>query len=250
METPKELENLKAFPNQTYKKVSIVIPVFNEARTLETVLDLVSKAPVLGLERQIILVDDSSKDGSREILKNLTSPIYDVVLQETNAGKGAALRAGFKKVTGDIVIIQDADLEYDPYEYEKLLKPFFEEKADLVYGSRYLQSSMRQVPRFWHTFLNKLFTRFSNMVTNLYLTDVQTCYKVFNRRVLNDVALNLSADRFGFDPEFTAKIAKHDYKIVEVPISYYPRNYKTGKHLRFTDALEAAWAVIKYNFFK
>ncbi len=245
-----ELVKLKSSPNPDYKKVTIVIPVYNEKRTLQALVDLVQKAPVFGLEKEIILVDDKSKDGTSEMVKGLEGGSIRVVLHERNTGKGGALHTGFKHATGDIVLVQDADLEYDPHEYEILLKPFLEDKADVVYGSRYLQNNLRQVHRFWHTFFNKCYTYFSNMFTNTYFSDMMTCYKAFNRKVLNEVALKLESKRFGFEPEFTAKISRGKYKIVEVPISYYPRSRAHGKHIGLTDAIEGIWVIIKYNVFK
>jgi glycosyltransferase involved in cell wall biosynthesis len=246
----REFLNLKASPNPVYKKVSIVIPVYNEQRTIQTVVDVVRSALTCGLQKEIILVDDCSRDGTREKLRQLDYPDVKVIFHENNTGKGGALRSGFKSATGDIIIVQDADLEYDPHEYEILINPFLSAKADVVYGSRYLKSGLRQVPRFWHTFFNKLFSTFSNMMTNIYLTDVQTCYKVFNRKVLQEVGLKLESKRFGFDPEFTAKIAKKKFKIMEVPVSYYPRTRVAGKHMDLKSELEAVWVVIKYNLFK
>jgi glycosyltransferase involved in cell wall biosynthesis len=250
MEQPNELLNLKVSPSPIYKKVSIVIPVYNEQRTIQTVIDVVRSAQIAGLEKEIILVDDCSKDGTREKLQQLNCPDVKVIFHKNNTGKGGALHSGFKAATGDIIIVQDADLEYDPHEYELLLNPFLHFKADVVYGSRYLKSGLRQVPRFWHTFFNKLFSMFSNMMTNIYLTDVQTCYKVFNRKVLEEVGWHLESNRFGFDPEFTAKIAKKKYKIMEVPVSYYPRTRVAGKHMDFKSQLEAVWVAIKYSLFK
>lgn len=246
----KELENLKASPRAQYKSVSIVIPVHNEARTIETVIELVAKAQVHGLQKEIILIDDASNDGTVEILKKINRPEVKIIFLKDNTGKGAVLNLGFKQATGDIILIQDADLEYDPYEYEVLLKPFFTDKADVVYGSRYLQSNVRQVPLYWHTVFNKMFSHFSNFFTNMYVTDVMTCYKVFNRIVLNEVVFGLTSKRFGFEVEFTARIARKNYKIIEVPISYYPRTIKAGKHMKFKDALECLWSIFKYNIFK
>ncbi len=250
MEQLKELLNLKVSPNHNYKKVSIVIPVFNEKRTILTILNVVKSAPTCGLEKEIILVDDFSTDGTREILQNLQLEHVKVVLQDHNQGKGACLQKGFKKAVGDIVIVQDADLEYDPHEYELLLRPFLDNKADVVFGSRYLQNNLRQVQKFWHTFFNRLFTLFSDMLTNVYLTDVQTCYKVFNRKVLEDITPKLISERFGFDPEFTTLVARGGYKIMEVPVSYYPRTRQAGKHMDFKSQLETLWCAIKFNLFQ
>ena len=245
-----ELQNLKVTPNPSYHKISIVVPVYNERRTIETILEVILGAPVLGLEKEVILVDDFSKDGTREVLETIRDPRVKVILQSENGGKGSALHAGFRAVTGDLVIVQDADLEYDPHEYPILLHPFLEQKADIVYGSRYLKNNLRQVPRFWHTFFNKLFTLLTSAITNVYMTDVQTCYKVFNRKVLEEVAWTLQSKRFGFDPEFTAKMARGAYKIMEVPVSYYPRTRQAGKHMNLKSELETLLTMLKYNLFK
>jgi glycosyltransferase involved in cell wall biosynthesis len=239
--------NLKGSQNYSYQKVNIVVPVYNEKATILTLLDKVLDAPVFGLQKEIILVDDASVDGTREILKIFSDPRVKIVLKDKNQGKGSALHDGFLSATGDVIIIQDADLEYDPNEYESLLSPFLNDKADVVYGSRYLKNNLKAGPKFWHTFFNKAFSAFSNLLTGLRLTDAQTCYKIFNQKVLNDVAKNLSAKRFGFDPEFTAKIAKKGYTIVEVPVSYYPRTSQAGKHMNFNSQLETFWSLIKYN---
>lgn len=249
MEGPQELRHLKVSPNPVYKKVSIVIPVYNELRTIQTILDVVSSAPVHNLEKEIVLIDDKSTDGTDELLKTLKMPGLKVILQEKNGGKGKALQAGFRAVTGDIVIIQDADLEYDPHDYPALIAPFLTDKADIVYGSRYMQSNSRQVHRFWHTFFNKLMTYFSNALSNVYLTDMHTCYITFNRTVLEEVAIGMTSQRFGFNPEFAARMAKKHYKVIEVPISYYPRTKAQGKKIGFKDALDTLWVTIKYNLF-
>jgi glycosyltransferase involved in cell wall biosynthesis len=250
MEQLKELLNLKVSPNYHYRKISIVIPVYNEKRTILAVLDVVLSAPVCGLEKEVLLVDDCSTDGTRDVLKGITDSRVRVVLKDKNGGKGSSLHEGFKQASGDIVIVQDADLEYDPHEYELLIKPFLDNKADVVYGSRYLKSGLRQVPKFWHTAFNKLFTMFSNMMTNQYLTDVQTCYKVFNYKVLEEVGKKLTSERFGFDPEFTAKISRGGYKIMEVPVSYYPRSKQAGKHMNLRSELETVWCAVKFNLFR
>lgn len=244
-----ELANLKISPKAVYRKVTIIIPVYNEERTIKTLVEIVQSAPTSGLEKQIILVDDGSRDGTVDILKPLAGPSLEVIFHERNLGKTHALYTGFRAATGDIIIVQDADLEYDPFEYQLLILPFLNEKADVVYGSRYLKSSNRQVPRFWHTFFNKVYTYISNSLSNIYLTDVYTCYKAFNRKVLTEVGLGLSSKRFGFDAEFTAKIARKPYKIIEVPVSYYPRTHARGKHMSLFDQLEALWYIVRYNLF-
>jgi glycosyltransferase involved in cell wall biosynthesis len=245
-----ELENLRATPNPLYKTLSVVIPVHNESKTIEAVIELVAKAQVHGLQKEIIIVDDYSNDGTTEKLKKINRQEVRVIFAETNTGKGGALQKGFQYAKGDLIIIQDADLEYDPYEYENLLKPFFTDKADIVFGSRYLQSNTRQVTYYWHTMFNKLFSHFSNLFTNLYLTDVMTCYKAFTKKVLNETVKKMTSQKFGFEVEFTARVANKEYKIVEVPISYYPRSVKAGKHMKIKDALECAWSVIKFRFTK
>jgi glycosyltransferase involved in cell wall biosynthesis len=249
-ETPKELLNLRVSPNAIFHKITVIIPVHNEIRTISTILNIVTGAPVSGLQKEVIVIDDCSTDGTREKLKEYHHENVKVIFHEKNTGKGGALHTGFKHATGDIIIIQDADLEYDPHEYESLIKPFLYEKADIVYGSRYLKHNSRQVHRYWHTMFNKLFTHFSNMLSNTYLTDVQTCYKVFNRKVLEEVALKIESKRFGFEPEFAARIARRHYKIIEVPISYYPRSYALGKHIGLKDAFEGLWIIVKYNLFR
>lgn len=247
MDASEALLQLKVTPNKQYRKLSIVVPVYNEIRTLKDVLEVIKSAPVLEMEKEIILVDDFSTDGSTDFLRTLEDGQFVTVFHQENQGKGAALKSGFLKATGDIILVQDADLEYDPHEYEILLKPFFEDKAEVVYGSRYLQNTRKQVHRFWHTFFNKLFTYFSNALSDLYLSDVYTCYKAFNRDVADAVVPGLSSKRFGFEPEFTAKIARGGYKVIEVPISYYPRTYALGKHIGLKDAIEGLWVIIKSN---
>ncbi|HYF05175.1 MAG TPA: glycosyltransferase family 2 protein [Patescibacteria group bacterium] len=233
----------------TYHKVSIVVPVYNEKRYISTLITALQEAPVLDLKKEIILVDDCSKDGTREVLQGL--PLqegFKVIYRETNGGKGSALVDGFKVVTGDIVIVQDADMEYDPNEYPSLLEPFLEHNAEVVYGSRYLKGSLRQVPLFWHTIFNKLFTLLSNMLTNVYLTDEQTCYKVFNKKVLEEVALKIESKRFGFDPEFTVRMSRGKYKIMEVPVSYYPRTRAAGKHMNLRSQIDTLITLLKYSW--
>ncbi|MDD5009416.1 MAG: glycosyltransferase family 2 protein, partial [Syntrophorhabdaceae bacterium] len=198
-------------------------------------------------EKEIIIVDDGSVDGTRDILKNLKEPNITVVLQEVNQGKGAALRAGFARAKGDIVIIQDADLEYDPRDYPKLLEPILEGKADVVYGSRFLGGPHR-VLYFWHYIGNMAVTLLSNMFTNLNLTDMETGYKVFKREVLKDITIE--SNRFGFEPEITAKIAKGRFKVYEIPISYYGRSYEEGKKITWRDGIKAFFTILKYNMFR
>ena len=229
----------------SYKKVSIVIPVYNERSTIEQVLDQVKAAPVLNLEKEIILVDDFSNDGTRQFLEGLNDPSVRIFYQDQNYGKGFALHKGFEAATGDIAVIQDADLEYDPVEIEKMLRPILETGAKVVYGSRYLQPS--QGLGFLHSFFNKLFTQVGNILIGQKITDIMTCYKAFDREVLNKVIPSLESQRFGFEPEVTAKISQAGYQIVEVPISYQPRSKNEGKHMNFQGQVESLLALIKYS---
>ena len=224
--------------------LSIIIPAYNEANFIGDVIRRVQEAPY---EKEIIIVDDGSVDGTRDILKSLTDPNITVVLKEVNQGKGAALRAGFARAKGDIIIIQDADLEYDPRDYPKLLEPILEGKADVVYGSRFLGGPHR-VLYFWHYVGNMGVTLLSNMFTNLNLTDMETGYKVFKREVLKDITIE--SNRFGFEPEITAKIAKKRFRVFEIPISYYGRSYEEGKKITWRDGIKAFFTIVKYNVFR
>jgi glycosyltransferase involved in cell wall biosynthesis len=224
--------------------VSVVVPVYNERATL---LEIVRRIREVPLTKEIILVDDGSTDGTRDLLASL-EPSEDirVVLHKQNRGKGAAVRTGFGEATGDIVIIQDADLEYDPRQYGRLIRPIVEDMADVVYGSRYLPVEPSRVLHFWHSMGNRALTTLSNMFTNLNLTDMETCYKVFRRDVITAIAPKLKENRFGIDPELTAKIARHKYRICEVGISYSGRTYQEGKKIGLSDACRVSWSILRY----
>ena len=226
-------------------KLSVVIPVYNERGTIREILECVR---AVDIDKEIILVDDGSTDGTREILKGLSDNATKVVLHERNMGKGAALRTGFRNVSGDIVIIQDADLEYDPSQYPKLIRPILDGKADVVYGSRFVTGDCRRVIYFWHSVGNKFLTLLSNVFTNLNLTDMESCYKVFRREVLEKITIE--ENRFGFEPEITAKIAKMNVRIYEMGISYSGRSYKEGKKIGWKDGLSAIRCILKYNLFR
>jgi glycosyltransferase involved in cell wall biosynthesis len=246
-------------------KLTIVIPVYNERPFIEEIVRRVQAVCLDGIEKEIIIIDDGSIDGTREYLHQLeTCPSMHhhanmgymagqggeqncdlrILFQAKNQGKGAALSRGFKEATGDIVIVQDADLEYDPQEYPKLLEPIRKGVADVVYGSRFLGGPHRVV-YFWHYVGNKFLTLCSNMLTNLNLTDMETCYKVFRTEVLKGV--KLKQKRFGFEPEITAKIAKNNWRIYEVPIAYYGRTYAEGKKIGWKDGVKAIWCIFRYN---
>jgi glycosyltransferase involved in cell wall biosynthesis len=227
-------------------KVSVVIPVYNEQ---QWVLELVRRVQAVPLPKEIVIVDDCSTDGTRDILRGLEGEGVRVVYQPQNRGKGAALREGFRHASGDVVLVQDADLEYDPAEYPLLLQPIVEGRADVVYGSRFIGDSHR-VLYFWHYVANKALTTLSNMVTNLNLTDMETCYKVFRREVL--AGITLKSDRFGFEPEVTAKIARQRgpaWRVYEIPISYSGRTYEDGKKIGLRDAFTALYCIIRYWVF-
>ena len=230
-------------------KLSIVIPVYNEKKFIQEIIKRVKNVDLRHIRKEIIIIDDFSTDGTRDILKNKIEPIVDkIIYQERNLGKGAALRVGFQHISGDVVIIQDADLEYDPIEYEKLLKPILENKADVVYGSRFAGGEPHRVLFFWHYIGNRFLTTFSNMFTNLNLTDIESCYKVFRKEVLDSVKIEQNG--FGFEPEITAKVSKGDWRIYEVGISYAGRSYAEGKKVNWKDGFQAIWCILKYSLFK
>ncbi len=225
-------------------KLSVVIACYNEAATIEKVIDAVVRAPFP--DKEIIVVDDFSTDGTREILRDRVAPrISKVIYHPVNLGKGAALRSAIREATGDVVIVQDADLEYDPEEYPKVINPILENKADVVYGSRFIGSEPHRVVYFWHRVGNGLLTLLSNMFTNLNLTDMETCYKAFRREVIQSIAI--VENRFGFEPEITAKMARKGVQIYEVGISYHGRTYKEGKKINWKDGCRALYCILKYN---
>ena len=237
---------LAIYPIPADFKLSVVIPVYNERQWIR---ELVRRVQAVSVAKEIILVDDCSTDGTRELLRELEGDGVSVLYQAKNRGKGAALREGFRRATGDVVIVQDADLEYDPAEYVHLIQPILEGRADVVYGSRFIGEGHR-VLYFWHSVANKVLTTISNMLTNLNLTDTETCYKVFRREVL--AGIHLKSNRFGFEPEITAKIARRRnpaWRIYEIPISYSGRTYEEGKKIGLGDALAALFWIVRYRLF-
>jgi glycosyltransferase involved in cell wall biosynthesis len=229
------------------KTLSIVVPVFNEARTIALVLERVRKAPSAGLEKELIVVDDGSSDGTREYLAGLREHDTRCVFHERNLGKGAALRTGFAHASGEVVIVQDADFEYDPADYPQLLQPILDGKADVVLSSRFLAGHAHRVLYFWHAMGNRTLTLLSNAFTNLNLTDMESGYKVFTREVL--ARLTIREDRFGVEPEIVAKVARLGCRIYEVGISYAGRTYEEGKKVSWRDGVRALWCIVKYSWF-
>lgn len=227
-------------------KLSVIIPCYNEK---ETITDLVGRVKASPVElKEIIIVDDASSDGTRDILNTISDPLVKVIYHSKNQGKGAALRSGFFAASGDICIVQDADLEYDPNEFPLVIKPILENKADVVFGSRFLGGRAHRVVYYWHSVGNKFLTMLSNMMTNLNLTDMETCYKAFRREVIQ--GLTIRENRFGFEPEITAKVARMNLRIYEVGISYYGRTYKEGKKIGWKDGFRAIYCIFKYNLWR
>jgi glycosyltransferase involved in cell wall biosynthesis len=223
--------------------LSVVMPVYNEIGTIE---EIIRRVLAVDVEKEIVVVDDGSTDGTREYLRKLSDPRIRLFLQETNQGKGAAVRKGIAEAAGDVIIIQDADLEYDPAEYHRLMKPIVDGRADVVFGSRFNGSTVR-VHMFWHTVGNKFLTLLSNMFTNLNLTDMEVCYKMFRSQIIKN--MNLRSNGFGFEPEVTAKVARMNCRIYETPISYYGRDYSEGKKIGWKDGVTAVCAIIYFRFF-
>lgn len=232
------------------KTLSVVIPVYNESKTILKLLERVEAAKVDGIQKEIILIDDCSKDGTRDILRGLPNAKYKIIYHDRNLGKGAAVRTGFKNATGDFVIIQDADLEYDPNEYVVVLGPLMDGRADVVYGSRFVGDQPHRVLFFWHSLGNKMLTLFSNMLADMNLTDMETCYKAFTREALVKFRDELTSNRFGIEPEITARVAKHRLRVYEVGISYSGRTYAEGKKIGWKDGISAIWAIIKFNLLR
>jgi glycosyltransferase involved in cell wall biosynthesis len=224
--------------------LSVIIPVYNEAKTILEVVERVQATPY---EKEILIIDDGSTDGTREKLKDLEAPNVRIILHDENRGKGAAIQSGWEKATGDILLIQDADMEYDPSDYPQLLEPIQSGKAEVVFGSRFLGGGAHRVLYFWHSLGNRLLTLLANMLNDLNMSDMETGYKVFTKEVQKSIRIR--SNRFGFEPEFTAKVARKKFSIYEVPISYYGRGYKEGKKITWRDGVAAFFWIVRYRFF-
>ncbi len=241
---PDICRELGIFPLPATLRISVVVPIYNEKATVAEILRRIQAVPIA---KEIILVDDGSTDGTRDVLATFEQgPDLRIILHEQNRGKGAALRTGFAQATGEIVIVQDADLEYDPRQYPKLIQPIVEGMADVVYGSRFLPIGPHRVLYFWHYVANRGLTILSNMFTGLNLTDMETCYKVFRRDVLQAITPTLKEHRFGIEPELTAKIARRKCRTYEIGISYFGRTYQEGKKIGLADACRAFWSILRY----
>jgi len=235
---------LGIYPIPEGLRLSVVVPVYNEK---DTIREIIRRIRAVAIPKEIIVVDDASTDGTRELLAEMAGqPDVRVVYHQQNRGKGAALRTGFTEATGDIVIIQDADLEYDPAQYHQLIQPIVEGVADVVYGSRFVATGPHRVLYFWHFVGNRLLTTMSNVFTGLNLTDMETCYKVFRREVIQAIGPRLKEHRFGIDPELTAKVARRGYRVYEVGISYFGRTYQEGKKIGLRDAIRVFWSILRY----
>jgi glycosyltransferase involved in cell wall biosynthesis len=236
---------LGIYPIPPDLRLSVVIPVFNEKDTIGEIVGRVRNVPI---PKEIILVDDGSTDGTREQLAGMEGePDLRILYHPRNRGKGAALRTAFTQATGDIVIVQDADLEYDPAQYAQLIQPIVEGVADVVYGSRFQAEGPHRVLYFWHYVANRFLTTLSNVFTDLNLTDMETCYKVFRREVIQAIAPTLKESRFGIEPELTAKVARRKYRVYEIGISYFGRTYREGKKIGLRDAMKALWCIVRYG---